>query len=88
MQNILASNFIRCRSFKLVYNINIIKPIDVMEEGIVTVPREVEIALPIPLVIWNMAGPININPLTKVTSVRDEQAWNALSPKKIAILRI
>ena len=52
------------------------QPMDVMEEGIVIDPRSVGIPD-----IKNMLAPIAVNPLTKVTWLRDEQWRNALSPK-------
>ena len=52
-----------------------------MVEGIVTDPKSVGTAFPLPSVIKNMLPPMYVNPLTKVTLLRDEQPWNALPPK-------
>ena len=52
------------------------QPMNVMEDGIVIDTRSVG-----PSFVSNMKPPITVNPLAKVTWLRDEQPWNALPPK-------
>ena len=61
------------------------QPMNVMEDGIVIDTRSVG-----PSFVSNMKPPITVNPLAKVTWLRDEQRANALSPKynKLWIIKI
>ena len=77
--NLIWNDFIKTIEFEKnsdEYYINMYyQPMDVMEDGIVIDPRSVGRRL-----ILNMLPPITVNPLTKVTWLRDEQPWNALLP--------
>ena len=77
--NLIWNDFIKTIEFEKnsdEYYINMYyQPMDVMEDGIVIDPRGVGTPP-----ILNMERPITVNPSTKVTWLREEQTWNALSP--------